>query len=163
MESITGLACMKMDAIRKRNAFDLLNAFLREDEFYLASSAAYGDAGAPALERALDLFLAHPETGFVWLAYVDAQPVAACVVCYAISTSMGARVAKLDDVVVIEPWQRQGVGTAMLRALADELRKEGVRRIDTSVYKGNQAADGLYSKLGFQNLGEERLACVLEP
>ena len=36
-----------------------------------ASSAVYGDGGRDALSRALDLFVARPELGFVWLAFAD--------------------------------------------------------------------------------------------
>src|ERR1051326_4642928 len=146
------VVCAKMDAARRPDAFQLLNQFLREDEFYLEASAAYGDSGSEALARALDLMLEHPETGFVWLGYVAGKPATVCVVCYAISTSLGARVAKLDDVYGPGEWQRQGLGTAMLQALARELRSEGVGRIDTAVHLRNQPAYRLYEKLGFLRL-----------
>ena len=75
-----------------------------EDEHYRASAAVYGDGGAAALERALDLFLARAELGFVWLAQVPEggalRTVGACVVSHAISTSCGTVVAKLDDVTI---------------------------------------------------------------
>jgi GNAT superfamily N-acetyltransferase len=158
---IEGIACRKMDASLRRDASKLLNIFLREDEHYLASSAAYGDRGPPALERALDLFLRRPELGFVWLAYSGEEAIGVCVICYAISTSIGGLVAKLDDVFVIRTYQRLGVATEMVGALAEELRREGVRRIDTSVYVSNLKAESYYLKLGFKPLGEERLALVL--
>jgi hypothetical protein len=46
----------------------------------------------------LDLFLGQPNLGFVWLAYAEGEPAAIYVVCFAISTSIGEIVAKLDDV-----------------------------------------------------------------
>jgi GNAT superfamily N-acetyltransferase len=145
----------------KRDALLLLNTFLREDKHYLASSEAYGDEGAPALSRALDAFLEHPELGFVWLTYVDGHPAGVCVVSYAISTSVGGLVAKLDDVFVAATLQRHGVGTWMHRSLVAQLRNEGVRRIDTSVYKDNSEAETYYNRLGFRPLGEERLSLVI--
>ena len=143
------------------DAEHLLSAFLRGDKHYLASSEAYGDRGSAALRRALTMFLKHPELGFVWLAHIDGDAVGVCVVCYAISTSIGGRVAKLDDVFVANKRQRQGVATAMLTALANELRRNRVRRIDTSVYKRNRAGEKYYERLGFKPLNEERLALVL--
>jgi GNAT superfamily N-acetyltransferase len=134
---------------------------LREDQHYLASSVAYGDGGDPALESALKLFLEKPELGFVWLAYHDDMAVAVCVVSLAISTSAGALVAKLDDVYVAQSRQRAGVGTVMLARLKDELRNRDVRRIDTSVHSGNDAARRFYEKHNFLSLHEERLACPL--
>jgi ribosomal protein S18 acetylase RimI-like enzyme len=143
------------------DAFLLLNQFLREDASYLQSSLVYGDRGEQALSAALDIFLKRPSLGFVWLTYEAQQAAAVCVVCYAVSTSIGGLVAKLDDVYVAQSSQRRGVGTHMLQSLAAELRRQGVLRIDTSVHMSNDMADGLYRKLGFKKLGEERLALVL--
>lgn len=147
------------------DALELLASFLREDAHYLASSKAYGDEGMPALGRALDLFLARPELGFVWLARATREPrklaVGACVVCYAISTSRGSLVAKLDDVNVRRGWLSRGVGTRMLHALAQELRGIGVTRIDSACHRANAAAWRFYERLGFRPLDEERIALLL--
>jgi GNAT superfamily N-acetyltransferase len=143
------------------DAFALLRIFLTEDEHYLDSSQAYGAGGESALGEALDLFVRRPELGFVWLAYEDRKPVAVCVVCLAISTSMGAVVAKLDDVFVASGEQGRGLGAAHLTSLKEELRRMDVRRIDTSVHLQNSAARRFYERHGFRALGEERFACVL--
>jgi hypothetical protein len=63
--------CETMTAATRAAALQLLGRFLAGDAHYRASSAHYGDAGPEALERALDLFLARPEIGFVWLARVS--------------------------------------------------------------------------------------------
>lgn len=160
-----GYACERMRRSSRRDALVLLAAFLGEDEHYRASAAAYGDGGREALERSLDLFLARPRLGFVWLAYDeaarDAGAVGACVVCYAISTSRGALVAKLDDVHVASAWQGRGAGSAMLAALAQALRAEGVMRIDCGCHRDNARAWRFYERLGFAPLGEERIAKLL--
>jgi GNAT superfamily N-acetyltransferase len=145
----------------RADAFALLRVFLDEDEHYLDSSRAYGAGGEAALERALDLFLNTPELGFVWLAYDGDEPVAVCVVCFAISTSAGAIVAKLDDVFVKSGRQGRGIGSAHLAGLKEELRRLNVKRIDTSVHLRNGKARRFYEKHGFRSLAEERLACVL--
>jgi GNAT superfamily N-acetyltransferase len=151
-----------MDARSRSDAYALLGAFLAEDPHYRAAAAQYGDGGLPALARALDLFLAHPEIGFVWLAHAtDGTAVGGCVACYAISTSRGARVAKLDDVTIRRDWQQRGVGTALLRALATHLRAHGVSRIDTACHRDNADAWRFYERLGFRPLHEERLALLL--
>jgi len=143
------------------DAFELLSAFLTEDEHYLASSKAYGDRGVKGLNDALDLFLEQPELGFVWMAY-DADGIAGiCVVCYAISTSMGAVVAKLDDVSVEATRRGQGIGTALVDQLKQQLSKESVKRIDVGVHLENPEARNFYERLGFVALNEERLACVI--
>ncbi len=88
--------------------------------------------------------------------------VGACVACYAISTSRGTLVAKLDDVTVARGWQGRGVGGAMLAALGDELRECGVTRIDTACHRDNGGAWRFYERLGFRSLDEERIALLLD-
>jgi GNAT superfamily N-acetyltransferase len=158
------LDCAPMTAATREEAFGLLGGFLRDDAHYRASSAAYGDGGAPALARALDLFLARPEVGFVWLAHAAgaATAVGACVVCHAISTSRGTLVAKLDDVTIREDWQGRGVGAAMLTALAAYLKARGCTRIDSACHRANTGAWRFYERLGFRPLDEERIALLIE-
>ena len=137
------VVCAPMTSATRAGAARLLGAFLGDDAHYRASAAAYGDGGAGALARALDLFLARPELGFVWLAAAGDEIVGACVICYAISTSRG------------------GVGTAMLDALRAELRRLGVGRIDTACHRANEGAWRFYARHGFQPLDEERIALLL--
>jgi GNAT superfamily N-acetyltransferase len=155
------ITCRKMTAADVRDAFDMLTAFLTEDEHYLASSAAYGDRGLRGLNDAFYLFLERPELGFVWMAYDDRGLAGICVVCYAISTSLGTVVAKLDDVSVQLDRRGTGVGTAMVEELKEELRGQSVMRIDVAVHMDNPQAKRFYEKLGFVPLNEERLACVI--
>ena len=159
------LACEPMTAATRGDARELLGAFLGGDEHYRASSAAYGDGGAEALDRALDLFVARPEVGFVWLAYARdggrRVAVGACVACRAISTSRGSLVAKLDDVTVRDGWQGRGVGGAMLESLASRLRAEGATRIDTACHRDNALAWRFYERLGFRPLDEERISWLI--
>ena len=155
------LSFQRMDARTRAAAHALLGDFLRADETYLAAADVYGDGGGEALQRALDLFLARPELGFVWLALDGAQPVGACVVCYAISTSRGSLVAKLDDVSIAAERRGAGIGTAMLAALAEHLRAAGLTRIDTAAHAENPGARRFYERLGYRSLREERMALLL--
>jgi GNAT superfamily N-acetyltransferase len=155
------ITCRKMGAADVRDAFEMLTAFLSEDEHYLASSKAYGDKGLRGLNDALDLFLERPELGFVWMAHDYGGAAGICVVCYAISTSMGAVVVKLDDVSVRPNRRGKGVGSAMLEQLKDQLRKESVARIDVAVHIDNPEAKRFYEKFGFVTLNEERMAAVI--
>ena len=155
------IRCRKMGAADVRDAFHMLSDFLSADEHYLASSQAYGDLGLKGLNNALDLFLESPELGFVWMAYDDQGVAGICVVCYAISTSMGAVVAKLDDVSVKADRRGAGIGTTLLEQLKDQLRREAVTRIDVAVHLDNPEAKRFYEKAGFVALHEERLSCLI--
>ena len=155
------ITCRKMNAAEVPDAFKMLSAFLTADEHYRASSKAYGDRGFQGLNDALDLFLECPDLGFVWLAYDEHGVAGICVICYAISTSMGSLVAKLDDLSVKEERRGKGVGTALMEQLKEQLRKESVMRIDVAVHLENPDARKFYERLGFLALNEERLACVI--
>jgi GNAT superfamily N-acetyltransferase len=155
------ITCRRMTAADAADATELLTTFLGEDEHYLASSQAYGDRGTGGIGEALNLFLTRPELGFVWLAYDEAGAAAMCVICYAISTSLGTLVAKLDDVSVKEDRRGKGIGTEMLNQLKKELLRNNVMRIDVAVHIDNPEARTFYEKLGFSALNEERLACLI--
>ena len=139
----------------------LFLAFLQQDPHYLDVASVYGDAGPEALRRALRMFIDRPELGFVWMARRERDVVGCCVVCHAISTSRGAIVAKLDDVNVRPGLEGQGIGTAMLESLKDELRRGGVTRIDTATHFDNPGARRFYERHGFASLREERMSCLL--
>jgi len=151
----------RMGAADREAAFELFLAFLQADPHYLDVAHTYGDGGPEALRRALDLFVARPELGFVWMGRRGSVVVGCCVVCFAISTSRGTLVAKLDDVNVRPGLEGQGIGTAMIDSLKDELRRAGVTRIDTATHFDNPGARRFYERHGFATLREERLSCLL--
>lgn len=155
------VTCEPMTPATRGDAARLLGRFLEDDAHYRASAAQYGDGGAQALARALDLFLARPELGFVWLARSGDTVVGACVVCHAISTSRGGLVAKLDDVTVDAKRLGEGIGSAMLDALVAHLARNGVGRIDTACHRGNAGAWRFYARHGFRPLDEERIALLI--
>ena len=150
-----------MGAADVADAFHMLSDFLRADEHYLASSQAYGDLGLKGLNDSLDLYLERPELGFVWMAYDEQGVAGICVVGYGISTAMGSVVAKLDDVFVKPDRRNQAVGSEMLDQLKEQLRREAVTRIDTSVHLQNPQARAFYERMGFVALNEERLSCII--
>ncbi len=155
------VSCTSMTSANRQSAFALLRAFLNEDEHYLDSSAAYGHGGDAALHDALDLFLTRPELGFVWLAYKGEEAIGVCVVSYAVSTSIGGLVAKLDDVFIASEKRSAGAGSEMIRQLKDELRSHGILRIDLGVHVKNSGGRRFYERLGFMPLNEERMAALL--
>jgi len=155
------VVCEPMTATTLEGALEVLTEFLSDDPHYLASSSVYGDAGPAAARAALEMFLARPELGFVFTARRDGNVLGACVVCYAISTSRGGLVAKLDDVTVARAVLGQGIGTTMLDALKAALSARGVSRIDIGCHRDNTGAWRFYERHGFRPLDEERLACLL--
>ena len=58
-------------------------------------------------------------------------------------------------------YRRQGVGTALLRALIAWARAEAVTRLQLQVFENNRPAIGLYESMGFQTEGRRRGAVVV--
>lgn len=161
MSGEPALAFGRMGPGDRDAAFALFRAFLEADPHYLDVAAAYGDAGPDALRRAMDLFVERPDLGFVWMARRGPAVVGCCVACLAISTSRGTLVAKLDDVNVRPGLEGQGIGSAMIASLKDELRRAGATRIDTATHFDNPGARRFYERHGFLTLREERMSCLL--
>lgn len=72
----------------------------------------------------------------------------------------GCRMARMDgksdmlyihEVGVADAMQRRGVGTALMRALLDDARREGIGKVFLVTSRSNAAANALYRKVG----GEE--------
>lgn len=56
--------------------------------------------------------------------------------------------------MAISPSYRgQGIGTALMKALFDELKKRGISRVSLSVDPNNEAAVKLYRRFGFEDAG----------
>lgn len=115
------------------DGYDLITTFLTEDRYYLGSSHAYGGAQAAGV----------------------------CVVSYAISTSVGTVVAKMDDLFVATARQGRGVGSKVLVHLKSGLRRLGIVCTGTRAHLEDGSARRCYLQNGFQALHEDRLACVL--
>jgi GNAT superfamily N-acetyltransferase len=161
MMANSNLTAKTMTQAQADDALALIHSFLSTDSHYLDSSPAYGGGGKDAVRNAIVLFVSHPELGFIWLVYESGAAVACCVVCFAISTTAGGIVVKLDDVSVAQGREGQGIGTFLLASLKAELRRRGVRRIDTSCHRDNSRAYAFYERQGFRPVREERLAHVL--
>ncbi len=73
---------------------------------------------------------AQVEVGYVWLEQRE-------------------RVLHIHAIVIRRPFQRRGIGTAVLSELENEYRGS-VDAIELGVERGNQAARALYEKLGYE-------------
>ena len=56
-------------------------------------------------------------------------------------------------VALREGYRDEGIGTEMLRILADESRKSGLKLLRLSVFDSNQRARHVYEKVGFREVG----------
>ena len=56
-------------------------------------------------------------------------------------------------------FRRQGIGTALIEAIEDKARREGLRSVNLEVELDNHAALHLYERLGYQRMGEPVVNC----
>ncbi|MGI6037496.1 MAG: ribosomal protein S18-alanine N-acetyltransferase [Limnochordia bacterium] len=59
----------------------------------------------------------------------------------------------ITNVAVAAPYRRQGIGTKLLRTLAETARGYGALRLTLEVRRSNEEAQGAYKKCGFLSVG----------
>lgn len=74
-----------------------------------------------------------------------------------ISTAEGGPVLLVEDVVVTPPWQHQGIGTKLLRALGDWGTIRGARRLQLLADQNNYSGLNFYHGRGWQ---QTQLICL---
>jgi GNAT superfamily N-acetyltransferase len=95
-----------------------------------------------------DALFADPPVVFANVADADGAVVGMTIYFRNFSTWTGHLGIYLEDFYVRPEARGQGVGTALLAALADEARTHGYSRIDWSVLRWNKSAIGFYESLG---------------
>lgn len=73
---------------------------------------------------------------------------------YQISTAtpVGGHLARL---AVLPEYQRQGIGSALLRDLLSQFSRRGALKVTVNTQKNNKASLSLYEQVGFKSTGEE--------
>jgi len=79
------------------------------------------------------------------------------------STFLGRRGIWLEDLFVLPPYRRQGIGKALLSALASLAVERGCARFEWAVLDWNAPAIAFYRGLGAHVLDDWRIARVVGP
>ncbi len=82
------------------------------------------------------------------LAEVETKPVGFATYYFTFSTYMARRCLWLDDLYVDEDARGRGVGTRLLRALADVAADQGCARLEWITGAANAKAIGFYERMG---------------
>ncbi|MEV5329295.1 ribosomal protein S18-alanine N-acetyltransferase [Nonomuraea fastidiosa] len=91
-----------------------------------------------------------PRTRHYVVALVDDE-----IVGYA-GLAAAADQADVQTIAVLEKHRRSGIGSAMLSELLDEARRRGAREIFLEVRADNPAAQSVYRRFGFEEIGTRR-------
>ncbi|MGE0082304.1 MAG: N-acetyltransferase family protein [Thiohalomonadaceae bacterium] len=113
--------------------------FALESDF--APDGARQRAGLAAL-------LASPQAR-VFVAEAGQGVIGMCTVQVLISTAQGGRVGLVEDVIVRNGWRGRGVGRALLAALEDWARGDGLSRLQLLANVDNRPAHDFYRKSGW--------------
>ena len=68
-----------------------------------------------------------------------------------------SHIADFRKLIVSRKFQKQGIGTSLIRRLEEIVRKKGILKIEFSYREGNKAAR-LYTDLGFRRWGKSTCA-----
>lgn len=103
--------------------------------------------------RALAEILSDDAVGRVYVAREAGRVVAMASLLFSISTAEGGRAATFEDLFVLSDRRGRGIGSALLRFVIDEARRQGVLRLTLLTDAGNTRAQALYARCGFRRSG----------
>ncbi len=63
---------------------------------------------------------------------------------------------QIYNIAIAPEFRREGIGEALLRHLIDKADADGCKLVTLEVRSGNEAAMGLYKKLGFREVGRRK-------
>jgi [ribosomal protein S18]-alanine N-acetyltransferase len=88
--------------------------------------------------------LARPEVGRLYVLRLPRIPVAAFCACWTVADEL-----HINTIAVTAELRGQGLGTRLMEYVLRETSQEGFRRATLEVRRSNEAAQRLYSRLGF--------------
>ena len=103
--------------------------------------------------RALTKILADESVGRIYVAREEGRVAAMASLLYSVSTAEGGLVASFEDLVVLPERRGRGVGSALVRFVVSEARRQGVLRLTLLTDSHNKRAQELYAKAGFRASG----------
>ena len=106
-------------------------------------------ANAEAQSKALSMIIGNPELGRIFVREIDGAIQGMVMLLFTVSTSLGRKVALLEDMVVAPAWRGKGLGTRLIDHAVDFARREGFGRITLLTDKDNDAAQQFYRSKGF--------------
>ena len=106
--------------------------------------------------QGLEMMLANPQ-GCILVAESDKKVVGMCSGQILVSTAEGGPVLLLEDVIVADEYQRQGVGKLLIKGMTDWAQPRNVSRLNLLADKNNTNALNFYKHIGWQ---KTQLICL---
>jgi diamine N-acetyltransferase len=137
---------------------ELLVIFMRD--FYEHEALDFSD---PAARRALQMVIANPFYGRVFLLELDSEKVGYAVLTFGFSLEFHGRDAFVDELCICESHRGRGIGKQVLAFLAEVCRAEGIAALHLEVERANTIAQEVYRKQGFKDHDRYLLTKWLSP
>jgi ribosomal protein S18 acetylase RimI-like enzyme len=115
----------------------------------LFESEAEFSADAEKQRAALQVIIADPAKGRIFVARDGREVVAMASLLYLISTAEGGKAALFEDLVTAPDHRNRGIGEALLKHVIAYARAEGVLRITLLTDMQNERAQAMYRRVGF--------------
>jgi ribosomal protein S18 acetylase RimI-like enzyme len=91
----------------------------------------------------------------VFLAYVDRQPAGLAICLLGFSTFRAKPLINIHDIAVHPEFRGQGIGQALLDAVAEHARGQGCCKVTLEVRSDNERAMAAYRRAGFESTQPE--------
>jgi ribosomal protein S18 acetylase RimI-like enzyme len=114
-------------------------------------AAFHGDASSPNKETLLAFALGRAKLAHVLIAFHRGAPAGFVLTYDQANFILGFRKRHIDLIYVEEAFRREGIGAALVKAVARGALAAGCRRITVNAVATNDLANRFYTKLGFQN------------
>ena len=102
-----------------------------------------------AQRKALTKIIFDPKIGMILLARNNEKILGMINLLFTESTALGAKVAILEDMVVLPTFRGEGIGSQLIDYAIGESKKEGCKRITLLTDIENIKAQSFYQKKGF--------------
>jgi GNAT superfamily N-acetyltransferase len=111
----------------------------------------YGRSEPPAdtFLAGVERLIVRPDTEYLLAAAGDRAPGGVCQLRYRYGVWTASDDCWLEDLFVVEPERRFGLGAALVSAAIERARARGCGRIELDVSESNRAAWALYERMGF--------------
>ena len=105
----------------------------------------------PAVRQVLHKLLASPELGQAWVFFDGEFPVGYIVLTFGYSFEYQGRDSFIDELYIEPQYRRQGIGRRAVEFVEARARELGVNAIHLEVDRGNDAAEELYRRAGYDD------------
>ena len=101
-------------------------------------------------ERGLSMIISNPDVGRILVLRDGDRVLGMANLLFTVSTAMGARVAVLEDVIVLPEYRGKGFGRQLLNASVSLARECSCERVTLLTDSDNFRAQKLYTDFGFK-------------